>query len=209
MAVIKKSSHKNATRSRHLIKQAFGELLNEKPLARITVTDIVERANISRGTFYAHYLDVFDLFTAIQNNIIETLELGFEKLGIENIIADPTEAVRMGMSFLAGNKSYYALFMTSPHSESLIERTMQRVEERVEPLIEEHMSPERVPLAHCFLTYTLGAYRDVLVKWFSGELNLSGEECANYLIDFYLRSRPQEVIELSARLKTASRTVIG
>jgi AcrR family transcriptional regulator len=68
-----KSTHKNASRSRHLIKQAYGELLNEKDPAKITLTDIVERANISRGTFYAHYLDVYDLSMAIQNNIIETL----------------------------------------------------------------------------------------------------------------------------------------
>ena len=40
MAVAKKSSHKNAARSRHLIKQAFAELLNEKDIAKITVTDI-------------------------------------------------------------------------------------------------------------------------------------------------------------------------
>jgi AcrR family transcriptional regulator len=66
MAVIKKSSHKNASRSRHLIKQAFGELLHEKDLAKITVTDIVERANISRGTFYAHYADVYDLLSQIE-----------------------------------------------------------------------------------------------------------------------------------------------
>ena len=41
-----KSTHKNASRSRHLIKQAYGELLNEKDPAKISVTDIVERANI-------------------------------------------------------------------------------------------------------------------------------------------------------------------
>ena len=65
MAERGRSEHKNASRSRYLIKHAYGELLNEKDPAKITVTDIVERAKISRGTFYAHYLDVFDLNMSI------------------------------------------------------------------------------------------------------------------------------------------------
>ena len=121
MAREKKSTHKNASRSRFLIKQAFGELLHEKELSKITVTDIVERANISRGTFYAHYLDVYDLYTAIQNNVLETMETGLDTVGIENLISDPTAAINLGMAFLAENKSYYGLFINSSHSETFFQ----------------------------------------------------------------------------------------
>ena len=64
MPVQHKSTHKNAVRSRQMIKKAFAEMLNEKDIAKITVTDIVEKAGISRGTFYAHYMDVYDLYNA-------------------------------------------------------------------------------------------------------------------------------------------------
>ena len=124
MAVSKRSTHKNAARSRHLIKQAFAELLNEKDISKITVTDIVERASISRGTFYAHYLDVYDLYTAIQSNIVETLNETLELLGMENIILDPSKAIRTGIDFLDKNKEYYKLFLTSSHGETLIKRIM-------------------------------------------------------------------------------------
>ena len=130
MAVGKKSSHKNAARSRHLIKQAFAELLNEKDMSKITVTDIVERANISRGTFYAHYLDVYDLYTAIQSNIVETLNETLELLGMENIILDPSKAIRAGIDFLDKNKEYYKLFLTSSHGETLTKRIMTLTEEK-------------------------------------------------------------------------------
>ena len=173
MAEIKKSSHKNASRSRRLIKQAFGELINEKPLSKITVTDIVERANISRGTFYAHYFDVIDLYSAIQNNIIETLDSGFEKLGIENIIADPSAAVKKGMDFLSENKQYYSLFMNSTYSETILDRSLGRVEDKCLPIIHEYLSEQNEAMARCFLAYTLGAFKSVLTQWFSGELDFS------------------------------------
>ena len=58
MSAEKKSEHKNAVRSKTLIKYAFTQLLAEKELGKITVTDVVEKAGISRGTFYARTLDV-------------------------------------------------------------------------------------------------------------------------------------------------------
>ena len=43
------------------ITEAFVEVLNEKPLAKITIGDITERCGISRNTFYYHYQDVLAL----------------------------------------------------------------------------------------------------------------------------------------------------
>ena len=38
--------------------QAFGELLEERPLNKITVRDIVERCGVNRNTFYYHFQDI-------------------------------------------------------------------------------------------------------------------------------------------------------
>ena len=200
MAREKKSSHKNASRSRRLIKQAFGELLNEKDLTKITVTDIVERANISRGTFYAHYLDVYDLYTAIQNNVLETMEFGLDSVGIENLICDPTTAINMGMDFLNANKEYYSLFVNSSHADTFFSRVFGLIEAKCRPLIGE-ISGLTTAKAETFLSYTLGAYKEVLIRWFNGELNCSSEECAGYLIEFYMDSRPQELLNFAEQHK--------
>ena len=56
-----KAEYRSAVRSRKLIKAALADLLQEKPLDKITVTDVVNRAQINRGTFYAHYTDIPDV----------------------------------------------------------------------------------------------------------------------------------------------------
>lgn len=43
------------------IQNSFLELLEEDPLKPIKVIDVCQRANISRGTFYNHYVDIIDL----------------------------------------------------------------------------------------------------------------------------------------------------
>jgi len=65
-----KKEYRSAIRSRRLINQAFLELLREKPFEKITVTDIVKRADINRSTFYAHYPDVRGLVEVLLENTI-------------------------------------------------------------------------------------------------------------------------------------------
>ena len=203
MSGIKKSEHRNAARSRRLIKQAFGELLNEKDLHKITVTDIVERANISRGTFYAHYLDVYDLNAAIQNNIMETLDYVIQKSGSMALILDPTPFVRDGMLFLEQNKTYYALFTNSSQGEIIVDRVISYVLNLCAPVIVEKVPPADLLPVKAFVTYSLGAFKRVVLSWFSGELEASAQEIASYMSEFYLNSRPPQIIALQEDLVNA------
>lgn len=84
-----RTEYRNATRSKLMIKNAFISLLKEKPASKITVTDIITNANISRGTFYAHYKDTIDLWESFQrdflNQIIVFTEKHKEKLLVDKI----------------------------------------------------------------------------------------------------------------------------
>lgn len=54
-------------RTKSAIVAAFGELLEERPLNKITVKDIVERCGVNRNTFYYH-------FEGIPSLLEETIE---------------------------------------------------------------------------------------------------------------------------------------
>ena len=47
--------------TKEIIIRTLFELLNEKPLAKITVKDIVERCGVNRNTFYYHFKDISDV----------------------------------------------------------------------------------------------------------------------------------------------------
>ena len=67
---------KNVTNNRRtrvtrlLIRRAFTELLRKKPIQDISVKELCERAGINRGTFYAHYTDIYALRDAIEEEML-------------------------------------------------------------------------------------------------------------------------------------------
>ncbi|MDR3247243.1 MAG: TetR family transcriptional regulator C-terminal domain-containing protein [Treponema sp.] len=65
------STDRRIRKTRDLIKQALIKLLFEKDLKDITVSELTGLADINRGTFYLHYKDVPDLFSQIEDEILE------------------------------------------------------------------------------------------------------------------------------------------
>ena len=54
--MMSESKHNRRTqRTKRAIYTAFAELLSEKELHKITVQELVDRADIGRATFYTHY----------------------------------------------------------------------------------------------------------------------------------------------------------
>lgn len=51
-------------RTRALLHEALGSLIREKAYDRITVADILDRAKVSRSTFYIHFRNKDDLLTS-------------------------------------------------------------------------------------------------------------------------------------------------
>ena len=56
-----KQVDRRVRRTRQLLRGALLSLIQEKGYERITVQDILERADVGRSTFYAHYRDKDDL----------------------------------------------------------------------------------------------------------------------------------------------------
>lgn len=53
------------------IKNALTNLLKNKQLETITITDITRAAHINRGTFYLHYMDKYDMMEQLISHILD------------------------------------------------------------------------------------------------------------------------------------------
>lgn len=62
----------SSVKTRKLIKNTFFKMLAEKKeISKITVSELVARAEISRATFYAHFDDIYSVVEEFENELIE------------------------------------------------------------------------------------------------------------------------------------------
>lgn len=52
------------------LREAFWGLYTTKPLDKISIKEITDRAGYNRGTFYLYYKDVYDLFNQIEDELL-------------------------------------------------------------------------------------------------------------------------------------------
>ena len=62
---------KRVERTKQKVYTAFADLLREGDSKRITVEDILSRANVSRSTFYAHFKTKQDVLDSLSRDIFE------------------------------------------------------------------------------------------------------------------------------------------
>ena len=63
-----------AQHTKNAIRLAFIQLLNERPLDKISIKDIAEKSAVNRNTFYYYYADIFALVEDILQLEIEDFQ---------------------------------------------------------------------------------------------------------------------------------------
>lgn len=76
-------------KTKRAIQKAFVALLREKPIEKITVKEIAERAEINKTTFYSHY-ETLDALTAEMER--QTVQLVCDNMGGAQQLLDTPEA---------------------------------------------------------------------------------------------------------------------
>jgi AcrR family transcriptional regulator len=73
MATSSKSEDRRIRRTRQLLRQASIDVMREKGFRATSIQEIAERANVSRGTFYAHFVDKYALLESLLREEFQNL----------------------------------------------------------------------------------------------------------------------------------------
>ena len=109
-----KEGNRSAVRSRRMLQEAFSELLGEKPFEKISVADIVGRADVSRSTFYAHYKNTDDLLNTMVSDFVDKLFAVADKASDLGFLEDPRELMELTISYLKQDGSLYRAVAGTP-----------------------------------------------------------------------------------------------
>jgi AcrR family transcriptional regulator len=95
-------------RTQTAIRNAFAGLLTEKELHKITVQELVDRADVGRATFYKHYLDIYDLYEKIESNTLTEIAALVLPTGEEPV----ADFFRDLLSYISNNRAVFKMIFS-------------------------------------------------------------------------------------------------
>lgn len=167
-------------RTKTQLRVALLELLEEKPLAEITVSDIAERADIARKTFYAHYYDVQELLWDSQIRVIEELRDTMGALNPNSLLADGKPLSYPAFAHVGAHRSFYRTMLSELGTADFIMRLMHYLADASY----RHHAPLRdvapnISLPPRFINYFLaGAIISSIVWWLEQDDPPTAQEMA-------------------------------
>ena len=111
-----KKEDRRVRRTKKLLTQALTELMQQKQVKEITVTELTDLADMNRGTFYLYYKDIFDMLEHIEDSMFQALNEILERHKKENVVQKTEPILRDILGFIEENQDMVRVLL-SPHGD--------------------------------------------------------------------------------------------
>lgn len=172
---MQKQEYKNAIQTKKKISSAYLHILIENP-EEISVTEIVKKAEINRGTFYLHFENVKAVERYIESELAKNfkdLELDFRQVQIDKT---PEIILNKFNEILLKDLDFYRLFIRAASETNLMETIKKSLLISISnnfKVMRYVMNYERFKTV---VQYIAGGAINVYTDWFKGNINCTIEE---------------------------------
>src|SRR5512141_1192452 len=156
---------RRSERTRQTLSEALVELIREKDYHLITVSDIIERANVGRSTFYTHYRDKDDLFLGNLDDVIDFL-------GGDHSFPLPSLGL---FQHIHEEYGLYKALTWGPGIDLLIKHIRKSLSEKVAQNLQKSGKEFNVPVP-ALANYITGSFLSLLQWWLDNKMVYPPEE---------------------------------
>jgi AcrR family transcriptional regulator len=89
--------------TRTVLRDSLVELMREKPVTKITIKELCEKADINRTTFYTHYRDQYELLRQIEDETLAYFEEMLKKYNDKYSTDEVTQMVEELFQYVSNN----------------------------------------------------------------------------------------------------------
>lgn len=152
--------------TKHNLRTAFWTLYMEKPIEKISIKEITSLAGYNRGTFYLYYKDVYDLFSQIEEELLEAIQQVIGEAVSKNGTLDFSHQMGFLME-LVQTYSHYVPVLLSDRGDP---KFATRMKELIWPLLNRFFVPSQGHNAYemgLLSEFYLSGVLAVIAKWLS------------------------------------------
>ena len=169
---------RRVSRTRARLRQSLIELLQEKDIRKISVTELAERADVNRGTFYSHYQDLYDMVLQLQEELLQEFDGVLRAYPAQVLEAGLYPILRDVFGFIRRNAELCMIFLSRGEESRFLKRLKDMVYERVVREWGELYPFPTQALRSYVLSFFVGGAVGLIQKWAEGGWKETPEELA-------------------------------
>ena len=159
--------------TKKIIKESLIELLQTNDIHQITVTNIYNKADINRGTFYSYYKDAFDLLQSIEDELFDQILRYLNETPAE----DYTDSLLIKvLELIAENKDLCKILLCKQRDGRIIDRILYIASKaNLEPLFDKSNEFDESHFDY-LIRYSVGGILAIIQVWLENNLKKSPRE---------------------------------
>lgn len=177
------SKRVNETKQR--MKKAFLELYAQKPIDKITIKEITEKAQVNRGTFYVYYLDIYDLLEKIEEEAILLFKEKIESVILTLLRGKKLDAYVLPEAFFRENPEILSLFF-GKRAEARMVNQLKEIAKGIairELKLEVEGEEIEAKKARYTLEYISSAQIGLVTAWFQNHLDMPMDALGELIVE--------------------------
>ena len=179
-----KKEYRCTARTKKMIRAAFVELVGEKKnMETITVSELSERADIAKSTFYNLYDDVYAVAEEFENELIAKLSAVLDEIELERS-SEYENYFRKVIEFLKVNEDIYRKAITSSDIRFFIEKLKAIISKKIFEDSAVLPFSQNKAEKYAQIRFLTNACVDTMGDYFKGNIALSLDEVGGVIIDF-------------------------
>lgn len=164
--------------SKLLFKNALMDLLKEKgSVAKISVRELCDRAELNRSTFYAHYNEPKDLLYEIETELLDATEEHLKKIGEEND-AGAHKYILSFLQYIRQNDKQFRTLLIDTADPDFRSRFMQQSIIQFVNNLRIELPKE---LEQFIFSYILNGSTGIIIQWIRSDYAVNENEIVNLL----------------------------
>jgi len=171
-----------------IIKDSFIKLLKKKPISKITIKEICEEADVNRATFYAHYLDQYDLLHQIENDLIDDINQYLNGYNLQDASEATAEMLQKILEYIKDNSELIDLLLNS-NGDIQFQQEITKVigqQQLLPTTVSKSLSSEDAE--YVFLFFANGSI-GVIKQWLKAGMKKPSKEMAELIIKIVINGR--------------------
>ena len=164
-------------KTQEALKRALLELKSEKNFDAITIQDLSDRANVSRGTIYLHYQDKYDLL----DKLIATHIHELQKLCAAAAEMDYIESTLICTEYFENNFTFFSMMLASKGAPYFRNRYLEFLIEEFGVEVDVLQGKNKGLSKDILVRFVSAAYVEVVEWWFRNDRPIPHQDLANQL----------------------------